>query len=134
MKMDASTTKLVQIINAYFVITSGHCKFGYGAFVMQLRCMPWNFTMELIYQHGNNKNTHKNEKNNKTQVLQQQQQKFVHSTRMFVSTMCLLSKSNLFVTTLVVVPCLTIVISICNHICNYILTNPNFNHTCNYNF
>ncbi len=35
--------------------------------------------------------------------------------------MCLLSKSNLFVTTLVAIPCLTIVISICNHIGNYIL-------------
>ncbi len=31
MKMDASTTRLVQITKAYFVITCGHCKFGYGA-------------------------------------------------------------------------------------------------------
>jgi hypothetical protein len=31
MKMDVSTARLVQITNAYFVITCGHCKFGYGA-------------------------------------------------------------------------------------------------------
>jgi hypothetical protein len=44
------------------------------SFVLEIRCMPWNFTMQLISQHGNNKNTHKNEKNNKTRVMQQQQQ------------------------------------------------------------
>jgi hypothetical protein len=44
------------------------------SFVMELRCEPWKFIMELIRQHGNNKNTHRNEKNNKTQIVQQQQQ------------------------------------------------------------
>ncbi len=36
MKMDASTPRLVQITNEYFVITCGHCKFGYGALSWRL--------------------------------------------------------------------------------------------------
>jgi hypothetical protein len=74
MKMDVSIARFVQITNAYFVITCGHCKFGYGALSWSLDVChgtsPWRSSANM----ATTKTTHQNEKNNKSQVVQQQQQ------------------------------------------------------------
>jgi hypothetical protein len=74
MKMDTSSARLVQITNAYFVVTCGHCKFGYGALSWSLDLChgtsPWSSSanMATIKTHTKMKNK------NKTQVVQRQQQ------------------------------------------------------------
>jgi len=61
--MDPSTARLVQITNAYFVITYGHYKFGCGALSWSLDVChgtsPWNSStnMATIKAHTKMKKT-----------------------------------------------------------------------------
>lgn len=59
--------------------------------------------------------------------------KFIHSNLMFATCMQLMLKSTHFVITYIIVLCVIIIVNVGSHICDYTMTNPNFNHACDYN-
>jgi hypothetical protein len=56
---------------------------------------------------------------------------FIHSNLMFATQLML--KSTHFVIPYIIVQYVIIIANVTNHICDYIMIDPNFNHACDYN-